>query len=59
MQRSFAVFADEDNDLTLDDPARPKHLPDYRLENGGCLLWSAGLDAGDDGGCRAKTGYGG
>jgi len=36
--------------FTLDDPARPGHLPGFRLENGGYLLWSAGPDAKDDGG---------
>ncbi len=36
------------------DPARPKHSPGYRLENGGYLLWSAGPDAKDDGGVKDK-----
>jgi hypothetical protein len=40
--------------FTLDDPARPGHLPGFRLENGGYLLWSAGPDAKDDGGVKDK-----
>jgi hypothetical protein len=40
--------------FTLDDPARPGHLPGFRLENGGYLLWSAGPDAKDDGGVKEK-----
>ena len=40
--------------FTLDDPARPGHLPGFRLENGGYLLWSAGPDARDDGGVNDK-----
>jgi hypothetical protein len=40
--------------FTLDDPARPGHLPGFRLENGGYLLWSAGPDAKDDGGEKDK-----
>ena len=39
---------------TLDDPARPGHLPGFRLEKGGYLLWSAGPDAKDDGGVKDK-----
>jgi hypothetical protein len=38
----------------VNDPARPKHPPGYRLEKGGYLLWSAGLDAIDDGGMADK-----
>lgn len=40
--------------FTLDDPARPGHLPGFRLEKGGYLLWSAGPDAKDDGGVKDK-----
>lgn len=40
--------------FTLDDPARPGHLPGFRHENGGYLLWSAGPDAKDDGGVSGK-----
>lgn len=36
------------------DPARPKQPPSYRLEKDGYLLWSAGLDAIDDGGVANK-----
>lgn len=38
--------------FTLDDPARPGHLPGFRLEKSGYLLWSAGPDAKDDGGVK-------
>ena len=40
--------------FTLDDPALPGHLPGFRLENGGYLLWSAGPDAKDDSGEKDK-----
>ncbi|MBL9183495.1 MAG: hypothetical protein JNN17_15250 [Verrucomicrobiaceae bacterium] len=40
--------------FTLDDPAWPGHLPGFKLENGGYLLWSAGPDARDDGGEKDK-----
>jgi hypothetical protein len=40
--------------FTLDDPARPGHLPGYRLEQEGYLLWSAGPDAKDDDGSKDK-----
>lgn len=38
----------------LDDPARSGHMPGFRLENDGYLLWSAGPVAKDDGGVRDK-----
>jgi hypothetical protein len=40
--------------FTLDDPARPGHLPGFRIEKDGYLLWSAGPDARDDGGLKDK-----
>lgn len=40
--------------FTLDDPARPGHLPGFRLENGGYAFWSAGSDERDDGGVKDK-----
>lgn len=40
--------------FALDDPARPGQPIRYRLEHGGCLLWSAGPDARDEGGAKDK-----
>jgi hypothetical protein len=40
--------------FALDDPARPGHLPGFRIEKDGYLLWSAGPDARDDGGLKDK-----
>jgi len=51
---SLEVVKEDLKLFTLDDPARPGHLPGYRLENGGYLLWSAGPDAKDDGGVKDK-----
>lgn len=51
---SLDVVKDDLKLFTLDDPARPGHLPGFRLENGGYLLWSAGPDAKDDGGEKDK-----
>lgn len=38
----------------VNDPARPTHMPGYRLEANGYLFWSAGPDAQDDGGSKDK-----
>lgn len=51
---SLEVVKEDLKLFTLDDPARPGHLPGFRLENGGYLLWSAGPDAKDDGGEKDK-----
>jgi len=51
---SLEVVREDLRLFTLDDPARPGHLPGFRLENGGYLLWSAGPDARDDGGVKDK-----
>jgi hypothetical protein len=44
---SLEVVKEDLKLFTLDDPAQPGHLPGYRLENGGYVLWSAGPDAKD------------
>jgi hypothetical protein len=51
---SLEVVKEDLKLFTLDDPARPGHLPGFRLENGGYDLWSAGPDARDDGGLKDK-----
>ena len=51
---SLEVVKEDLKLFTLDDPARPGHLPGFRLEKGGYLLWSAGPDAKDDGGVKEK-----
>jgi hypothetical protein len=51
---SLEVVKEDLKLFTLDDPARPGHLPCFRLEKSGYLLWSAGPDAKDDGGVKDK-----
>jgi hypothetical protein len=51
---SLEVVKEDLKLFTLDDPARPGHLPGFRLENGGYLLWSAGPDTRDDSGVKDK-----
>lgn len=40
--------------FSVADPARPPHLPGYRLEKDGYVLWSAGPDGKDEGGAQDK-----
>lgn len=51
---SLDAVLDDLKPFPINDPARPKQMPGYRLEPGGYLLWSAGPDAKDDGGTKDK-----
>ncbi|WP_395746454.1 hypothetical protein [Prosthecobacter sp.] len=51
---SLEAVKRELNPFPVNDPARPKQMPGYRLEKGGYLLWSAGQDGRDDGGQAEK-----
>ncbi|MBK8091827.1 MAG: hypothetical protein IPK32_07560 [Verrucomicrobiaceae bacterium] len=51
---SYPTALPELKGYELSDPARPGHLPSYRLEPNGYLLWSAGPDAIDDHGDTDK-----
>lgn len=51
---SLDAVLDDLKPFPINDPARPKQMPGYRLEPGGYLLWSAGPDAKDDGGAKDK-----
>ncbi|WP_395749008.1 hypothetical protein [Prosthecobacter sp.] len=47
---SLDVVKDGLRPFAVNDPARPKQLPSYRLEKEGYVLWSPGPDGRDDGG---------
>ncbi|WP_395740495.1 hypothetical protein [Prosthecobacter sp.] len=47
---SLDGMKDELRPFAVNDPARPKQLPSYRLEKEGYVLWSPGPDGRDDGG---------
>ncbi|MDB6005260.1 MAG: hypothetical protein JWR15_2247 [Prosthecobacter sp.] len=51
---SLEAVEDDLKPFPINDPARPKQMPCYRLEKGGYLLWSVGPDAQDDGGQSDK-----
>ncbi|MBN8420262.1 MAG: hypothetical protein J0L73_15195 [Verrucomicrobia bacterium] len=51
---SLDEVMDDLKPFPVNDPARPRQMPGYRLEPGGYLLWSAGPDAKDDGGAKDK-----
>jgi len=51
---SLEALKDDLKPFAVNDPARPTHMPGYRLETNGYLLWSTGPDAQDDGGAKDK-----
>ncbi|MDB6005259.1 MAG: hypothetical protein JWR15_2246 [Prosthecobacter sp.] len=51
---SLDTMKDDLKLYNIKDPARPAQSLNFRLEPNGCLLWSAGPDAKDDGGQAGK-----